>query len=546
MKKLGTIGHRGAPALWIKLTFTITLGVSSFGSRAALPDLIIHGPAVQPQIVFRTFASSDCEVVEGCAIAGTRRLLSFASEIRNIASVDLNLGPPGSNPLFHWADCHGHYHFEDFALYRLLNASGSVVVTGRKIAFCLEDTYRWRAASGATRRYSCGTTQGIQAGWADVYDPAVPCQWLDITGVPGGNYTLELILDPSNRIAEANEGNNTVRVAVTLPGDCPAPANDLFANAQLIAGVAASATGDNVCATRQGGEPNHAGDSGGHSLWYQWVAPYGGSVLVNTVGSDFDTLLAVYTGSSVSSLTLIAQNDDIVPLTNRQSQLTFNAVSNTTYLIAVDGWAGEVGGVKLNVNPPGNDAFTNCLSLSGAAGQVTGHNIGASKQPGEPAHAGNIGGHSVWYCWTAPASGDWIFDLTTSDFDTLLAVYTGSAVGSLTNVVSDDDSGGNGRSRLTLNAIAGRNYRIAADGSSGATGTIRLRWSASVRLSLRRLITGVMELTIGGAPGTYLVQTSSNLISWSTLATLTTTNSPHRHNDQGNSKSRFYRAVRQP
>src|SRR5262245_42041992 len=75
---------------------------------AALPDIVIWGPTAQPEIIYRTFAPNDCEVVEGCATAGTRRLLSFNTEIRNISDVDLNMGRPESDPQgrFVWAPCH--------------------------------------------------------------------------------------------------------------------------------------------------------------------------------------------------------------------------------------------------------------------------------------------------------------------------------------------------------------------------------------------------------------------------------------------------------
>jgi len=38
----------------------------------------------------------------------------------------------------------------------------------------------------------------------------------------------------------------------------------------------------------------HAGEVGGHSVWFRWTAPASGPVDFNTVGSDFNTTLAVY------------------------------------------------------------------------------------------------------------------------------------------------------------------------------------------------------------------------------------------------------------
>ncbi|NLB54588.1 MAG: hypothetical protein GX811_02265 [Lentisphaerae bacterium] len=105
-------------------------------------------------------------------------------------------------------------------------------------------------------------------------------------------------------------------------------------------------TGSNVNASKETGEPNHAGHRGGKSVWWQWTASASGPVTINTFGSSFDTLLAVYTGTSVGSLTAIASNDDSDSL---QSQVQFSAVAGTTYRIAVDGWNGASGSITLRV-----------------------------------------------------------------------------------------------------------------------------------------------------------------------------------------------------
>ena len=85
---------------------------------------------------------------------------------------------------------------------------------------------------------------------------------------------------------------------VPTPSPTPtptAPANNAFANAQTISGCSASVTGTNVAATKEAGEPSHSsdGDAGGGSVWYQWQAPSTGSVTITTLGSNFDTVLAI-------------------------------------------------------------------------------------------------------------------------------------------------------------------------------------------------------------------------------------------------------------
>jgi len=74
----------------------------------------------------------------------------------------------------------------------------------------------------------------------------------------------------------------------------PVPANDSFANGTLLTGERATVLGSNTGASKEPGEPNHAGDAGGRSVWWTWTAPFTGSMVITTEGSPFDTLLAVY------------------------------------------------------------------------------------------------------------------------------------------------------------------------------------------------------------------------------------------------------------
>jgi hypothetical protein len=96
----------------------------------------------------------------------------------------------------------------------------------------------------------------------------------------------------------------------------------------------------------EAGEPRHANKAGGHSLWLTWRAPANGVVTFNTLGSLFDTVLAVYSGRDLNALTLVAANDDAPGLLT--SRVQFNAVQDQEYRIAVDGFALAVGQALLN------------------------------------------------------------------------------------------------------------------------------------------------------------------------------------------------------
>ena len=80
------------------------------------------------------------------------------------------------------------------------------------------------------------------------------------------------------------------------------PANDEFTNLTVLTGFPIQLFANNTFATKEPGEPNHAGNAGGHSLWWDWTAPTNGIVTINNFGSSFQTLLAVYTGSALANL----------------------------------------------------------------------------------------------------------------------------------------------------------------------------------------------------------------------------------------------------
>jgi Tol biopolymer transport system component len=116
-----------------------------------------------------------------------------------------------------------------------------------------------------------------------------------------------------------------------------APVNDNFADAQIIGGDSGSASVDNTEATAEAGEPDHAGHAAGLSVWYRWQPTTSGSVTFDTLdpaGVYSDTVLSVYTGSSVGALTEVASNDDASSYI--YSAVSFEATASTVYYIALD------------------------------------------------------------------------------------------------------------------------------------------------------------------------------------------------------------------
>jgi lysyl oxidase/Ig-like domain-containing protein len=324
------------------MAFGLALGTNF---ALSLPDLVFWGPAAASTAYTESFFAEECDLDEGCGTCATRRILRFDTETHNVGQADLVLGNPIGNPLFTYDPCHGHYHFEHFAEYRLLDMSGAQVAVGTKVGFCLLDYYAWDPNAAPGSVYTCDY-QGLQRGWADIYMSSLPCQWVDITGLPGGTYILELEVDPHNRIAEADESNNITRVPVSFP-DCPPPPNDDFNAAQIISGSITSLPFDSRCASRECAEPLHVGLQGSASVWYEWTAPGSGHLELSTEGSYFDTLLAVYRGSDLATLTLVASDDDSG--WSVTSKVAFDVTPGTRYRIAVDAYDGRGSNGVLNL-----------------------------------------------------------------------------------------------------------------------------------------------------------------------------------------------------
>ena len=193
---------------------------------------------------------------------------------------------------------------------------------GGSVTFCASASgtppifYQWRHNGanipGATN--ACLTIALAQVGDAGYYSVVV-------YNVLGGSLTppAKLFLAISNVIA----------------------AGDNFVNRVSVTGQSGLLSAGNRHATRESGEPLHANKPGGKSVWYTWKAPITGIATIGTRGSDFDTLLGVYTGTNVAFLITEANDEDSGGAF--ASGTRFNAIKNTQYHFAIDGYGGEEG-----------------------------------------------------------------------------------------------------------------------------------------------------------------------------------------------------------
>ncbi|WP_224369452.1 lysyl oxidase family protein [Hyalangium versicolor] len=187
-----------------------------------MPDLVVDEKRLRDEILFDTVyvTENSCAKVEECVTGvGERRVLRFSVEAINQGTATLNVPPPANRPdLFTFSPCHGHFHFSGFASYALLDKEGHTVLTGRKQAYCMEDTQRVAAGPkvACSKEYTCDN-QGIQRGWSDLYGNTLDCQWLDITDVTPGDYQLQVSLNPARAFQEETLDNNVATVPVTIP-----------------------------------------------------------------------------------------------------------------------------------------------------------------------------------------------------------------------------------------------------------------------------------------------------------------------------------------
>ena len=255
-----------------------------------------------------------------------------------------------------------------------------------------------------------------------------------------------------------------------------AAGSDTFAKAGAISGkelAQGNAVGSTKTATKEVGEPNHAGNPGGGSIWFSVTLSQTQEVELGTCGG-FDSLLAVYIGTAVNALTEVASNDEnalaVTGCGAPNSGVRLTMTGGVKYMIAVDRKEGVTGGsFQLQVRRiPFNDDFADAQVISTLPASPSVDNRAASKETGEPEHAGFALGHTVWYEWTAPKSGLVSAETCTAEHsNTAIAIYTGTAVNALSEVASNDNAEGlcHSESELRFEASEGTTYKIALDGT---------------------------------------------------------------------------------
>ncbi|KAH9259168.1 hypothetical protein BASA81_002788 [Batrachochytrium salamandrivorans] len=191
-----------------------------------LPDLAVQDFTVELDDDYVVQSQASCAFQEGCLGGlGRRRLLRFDTNVFNQGGVPFVMPhPPQKYPdLFEFAPCHGHWHTKEFLLYQVLDNDGNVVAEGQKRSFCLMDMSQHlnRPDAPCKATFTC-SKQGLSVGWTDLYDRSLDCQFIDVTHVGPGSYTVRQCVNPGRRYLEATFENNCVEARVTI-GATPSP-----------------------------------------------------------------------------------------------------------------------------------------------------------------------------------------------------------------------------------------------------------------------------------------------------------------------------------
>jgi len=206
-----------------------------------------------------------------------------------------------------------------------------------------------------------------------------------------------------------------------------------------------------------------------------------------TNGTDYNTIAKTVTipaGATSANIDVTVRDDTAA---EGAETVALTLAAGTGYAINTAGSTATVS-IADNEVVTSNNNFANRRPITGTSATVTGSNVGATKETGEPTVAGVGGGKTVWWTWTAASSGPVTLTTAGSSFDTALGVYRGTAVNALTQVAANDDENariGVYTSKVTFSAVAGTTYQIAVDGYRGDSGSITLKLSHTVRNAKR-------------------------------------------------------------
>lgn len=262
---------------------------------------------------------------------------------------------------------HGHIHFEGWAQYSLRQyltggGVGPIVAQGSKTSFCILDLQVYDSSlpgfpSGGQFR-SCGTTvQGLSVGWMDIYSKTLDGQYIDITGVPDGQYWLESTVDPDNHVLESNDSNNTSRIIVNLSSGgtiSPDPYEPNDSTAQVDGRPIGKVNSPNLgpCNAQKviDGLTIH---TSGNNDYFKFYIPATGTA------SDFVRIEFTHSAGDVDMKLLNSAGSTLATSqgTTNSEQISLSGRAAGWYYVQIYGFNGATSpNIRLTIDPPANGA----------------------------------------------------------------------------------------------------------------------------------------------------------------------------------------------
>ncbi|RKZ81170.1 MAG: hypothetical protein DRR16_22585 [Candidatus Parabeggiatoa sp. nov. 3] len=239
------------------------------------------------------------------------------------------------------------------------------------------------------------------------------------------------------------------------------PANDDLANALKIV-LPYSHTQKTIDATTEASEVFPPCTFSEGSVWYQYTPKKDENVVFDTLGSDYDTVLAIWSGDE-HPLTEIACNDNSLQ-TTQHSQINTTLQKNTRYFISVTGFNKETGTLNFNakaLESLDNDDLSGAIDIGGETFSYTQETTKASTELKEPpSKCGKDGNTTVWFQYTPRTESTMVLDTLGSNYDTVLSIWKGAKHPLAELTCNDDRDEETIQSQLSMTFRANSTYYI--------------------------------------------------------------------------------------
>jgi len=251
------------------------------------------------------------------------------------------------------SNCSASFLKPDVLRARLLDDDNNEVLS-RDVSMCFSDAMPYDTlAEGIGRtdfQYTCDEREGISAGWKHAYRINLSCQWLDITDIDNGEYTLSLEINWNNFIDEEDHSNNIATKRVLISDQATvytAPSNDDIENAiEIELGLGEGQLGTVFGASLsdiEDGVLTQCLENYSGMVWYRLTGT-GGNLTASVCHPDstLDSIVAVFHATNdeteedelAAGFECVISQDD-APMCGLLSWVTWESIEDDIYYLAV-------------------------------------------------------------------------------------------------------------------------------------------------------------------------------------------------------------------